>query len=238
MSDSRRQTQRIAYGTGARLLGRTLGAALSLAALREATRYFGPVRWGPITVALAWFSLFAVLGGLGIATLAMREVAHPDGDAGSAFGRALTTTAVVSILGAVLAAVTGVALYWGKSETLAMVLILAPGIPLMALFVTIGSVLAGRGRSDARAVLDLVSSIFLLVATILVVDHHLQFRGFALAYLGYLVVSFLSALSLATCFVRPKFAGTRSRLRAQIRAATPLGQCDILSAVYAAPTAS
>jgi PST family polysaccharide transporter len=201
--------------------------------LREATRYFGPVEWGPITVALAWFSLFAVLGGLGVATLAMREVARPDTDPGSAFGRALTTTAVVAICGAILSVAVGVAIYWGKSETLAMVFVLAPGIPMMALFVTIGSVLAGRGRSDVRAVLDLTSSVLLLVATLLVVDHHLRFRGFALAYLGYLTVSCISALSLATRFIRPKFGGAGRGLWSQIRAAAPLGQCDILSAAYA-----
>ncbi|MGO8721832.1 MAG: oligosaccharide flippase family protein, partial [Acidimicrobiales bacterium] len=233
MSESRGQVRRIAYGSAARLVGRTLGAAISLLALRDATRYFGPVQWGPITVALAWFSLFAVLGGLGIATLAMREVARPGADVGSAFGRALTTTAVVSIFGAILAAAVGTGLYWGKPETLAMVLILAPGIPMMALFVTIGSVLAGRGRSDARAVLDLASSVFLLVATLLVVDHHLHLRGFALAYLGYLFVSCISALLLAVRFVRPRFRGARKDLRRQIRAAAPLGQCDILSAAYA-----
>ena len=202
-------------------------------ALREATRYFGPVQWGPITVALAWFSLFAVLGGLGIATLAMREVARPEGDAGTAFGRALTATGVVAIRGAMLSVAIGVGIYWGKGETLAMVLILAPGIPMMALFETFGSVLAGRGRSDARAVLDLASSVLLLVATLLVVRHHLQFRGFALAYLGYLTVSCLSALSLATLFIRPKFRGTGKQLRGQIRAAAPLAQCDVLSAAYA-----
>ncbi len=233
LSESRGQVRRIAYGSAARLVGRTLGAAISLLALRDATRYFGPVQWGPITVALAWFSLFAVLGGLGIATLAMREVARPGADVGSAFGRALTTTAVVSIFGAILAAAVGTGLYWGKPETLAMVLILAPGIPMMALFVTIGSVLAGRGRSDARAVLDLASSVFLLVATLLVVDHHLHLRGFALAYLGYLFVSCISALLLAVRFVRPRFRGARKDLRRQIRAAAPLGQCDILSAAYA-----
>ena len=69
--------------------------------------------------------------------------------------------------------------------------------------------------------------------TLLVVRHHLQFRGFALAYLGYLTVSCLSALSLATLFIRPKFRGTGKQLRGQIRAAAPLAQCDVLSAAYA-----
>ncbi len=233
MSDSRLQTRRIAFSAAARLVGRTLGAAISLVALRDATRYFGPIQWGPVTVALAWFSLFAVLGGLGIATLAMREVAQPGVDTGLVFGRALTTTGVVSICGAILSVAIGIGIYWGKSETLAMVLILAPGIPVMALFVTIGSVLAGRGRSDARAALDLASSLFLLVAILLVVHQHLQLRGFALAYLGYLTVSCLSALTLATRFIRPRFRDTKKHLWSQIRAAAPLGQCDILSAAYA-----
>jgi len=206
---------------------------VSLFALREATRYFGPVQWGAITAALSWFVVFSYLGSPGVATLAMREVARPQADAGKVFGRALTATLVVSAAAALVAAAIGLAVYHGRNDVLTMVLILTLGIPFMGLFLTSGSVLAARGRSDVRAFLDLVSSVFLLVATVVVVHAHLHVRGYAVAYLGYLIAAGLGAVALAACFVRPRFQHLRTGLVQMLRASLPLGQFDVFAIVYA-----
>ena len=233
MSDSRKQTHRIAYGTAARLAGRGLGAIVSLVALREATRYFGPVLWGPITAALAWVTVFSFLGNPGVATYTMREIAKPGADASSVFGRALAATLTVSLGAAFAATVLVLPVYWGRSGTLALVLILLPGIPLFGLFLSSGSVLIGKGHNEARAALDLISSILLLVATVLVVDSHLRSRGYALAYVGYLGASGLVAVAVATLFVRPRFHGIQRGLATTLRASMPLGQFDLFAIAYA-----
>lgn len=233
MSETARQAGRVAYGAVARLIGRTLGALLSLIALREATRYFGPVEWGPITAALAWFSIFAFLGTPGVATLAMREVARPEADVQRAFGRALYATLAASALAGILAAGLAVGVYVQHFETLVMLLILVPGIPLAGLFLTSSSVLAGRGRSDVRAVLDVLSSVFLLVATIYVVRSHLGHRGYVTAYLGYLAASALVAVGVATLLVPVSLRGTWRNLRGELRGSFALGQFDLFAAVYA-----
>ena len=221
-----------------RFVGRVSGALISLAALHEATRYFGPLQWGPITAALAWVSVFSYLGGPGISTLTMREIARPGTDAGAIFGRALTATLAVSVGAGIAALILGVPAYWGKGLTLTMVLILVPGIPLMALFMTGGSVLVGRGRSNSRAALDTISSVLLLAATLLVVEAHLDSRGYAVAYLGSIVASGLVSLSVAGRFVRPKLRGSRSGMAGTLRASLPLGQFDLFAIVYRAQTAS
>jgi len=233
VKDSRRQTRRIAYGASARLVGRTLGAIVSLLALRAATRYFGPVQWGSVAAALAWFAIFSYLGSPGVATLAMREVARPNADARSVFGRALAATLVVSVGAGLAAAVTGMVVYHGRQEVLTMVLILALGIPFMGLFLTSGSALAGRGRSDMRAVLDLASSVFLLAATVVVVDAHAHVRGYAYGYLAYLAGAGLLAVALGAFFLRPTFRHLRSGLVGMLRASLPLGQFDVFAIVYA-----
>jgi O-antigen/teichoic acid export membrane protein len=212
VSDIRPQARRIAYGAAVRLAGRASGALVSLVALREATRYFGPAQWGSVTAAVAWFSIFAVLGGPGVATLTMREVADPAADARSAFGRGLAATVAVSVTGAILAAAVGVGAYWGKGDTLAAVLVLTAGVPLAALFATSGSVLAGRGRSDARAALDLSSSALLLC---------------------YLAASAAVAVGVAWIFLRPALRLRWTALRRQIRSSLPLGQFDVFAAAYA-----
>jgi O-antigen/teichoic acid export membrane protein len=233
LSESRQQTRRIAYGTSTRFAGRALGAVISLVALREATRYFGPVQWGPITAALAWVAVFSFLGTPGVATLTMREIARPGVDAASVFGRALAATLAVSVGAGVAAVVLGLPVYWGRSETVDLVLIMTPGIPLMGLFITSGSVLIGRGRNDARAALDPLSSAFLLVATIVVVETHLHSRGYALAYLGSVVASGLAALGFAIVVVRPKLRGIRRELKGTLRTSLPLGQFDLFAIAYA-----
>ena len=233
MSEVRGQTRRIAYGTSARLTGRTLGAIVSLLALREATRYFGPLQWGSITAALSWFVVFSYLGSPGVATLAMREAARSDADAGLIFGRALTATLVVSAGAALASVAIGSLVYRGRSEVLTMVLILALGVPFMGLFLTSGSMLAGRGRSDIRAILDLASSVLLLAATLVVVDSHLHVEGYAVGYLGYLAAAGLGSVALAACFIRPHFRQLRTGLATTLRASLPLGQFDVFAIVYA-----
>lgn len=233
LSDPRRQTRRIAFGTAARLVGRTLGAVISLLALREATRYFGPVQWGPITAALAWFTVFSYLGSPGLATLTMREIARPRADVGSVFGQALKATLMISLGAALVSLVLALPVYWGRSITLSMVLILAPGVPLTALFLTSGSVLVGTRRSGTRALLDLVSSAFLLGATLFVVDTQLRPRGYAVAFVASLAATALAAVALAVYAVRPKFNSTREELVGMLRASLPLGQFDLFAVVYA-----
>ncbi len=238
LSDSRRQTSRIALGTVVRFVGRTLGALISLAALREATRYFGPIQWGPITAALAWFTVFSYLGSPGLATLTMREIARPEADRGAVFGRALGATIVISLAAAVASSVVALPVYWDKDATLSMVLILAPGVPLLALFLTSGSVLVGARRGTARALLDPGSSLFLLAATIAVVEAHLGSRGYAAAYVAALAASALAATALAVQAVRPRFQKTRG---GWLSMGVP--PCPSASSIYSpsstpAPTAS
>lgn len=233
MSDPRRQARRIAYGTATRLAGRVLGALVSLVALRAGTRYFGPTHWGSVTAAVAWFTVFSALGGPGIATLAMRESARPESDARIAFGRGLVATALVSAGGAVVAAAVGGVAYAGKGETQTAVLVLAAGVPLWALFTTSSAVLSGRDRNDLRALLDVLSSVLLLVATLTVVHERLSVGGYAVAYLGYLLVSAGGALALAAVVVRPRLSGSWTAFRGQVRASLSLGQFDIFASVYA-----
>lgn len=233
VNDRHQQFRRIAYGTSARLFGRTLGAFVSLLALRQATRYFGPVQWGPITAALAWFTMFCYLGGPGVATLTMREIARPEADAGVVSGRALGATLLVSLSAAVVSIAIGVPLYFGRQPTLAMVLILAPGVPAFALFLTSGAVLVGRGRSGARGFLDLESSVFLLIATLLVVGTHAHSRGYAAAYLGSVVASAIVAVTLAVRVVRPQLKVVGEQLVSTLRRSLPLGQFDLFAVIYA-----
>jgi len=233
LNDPRPQTRRIAVGTAARLGGRTLGAIISLVALRQATRYFGLVQWGPITAALAWFSVFSYIGSPGVATLTMREIARPEADAESLFGQALGATVAVSLVAMLASVAIGIPLYWGREPTLTMVLILALGVPLFGLFLTSGAVLVGRGRSGARSLLDLESSVFLLLATLLVVALHLRSRGYADAYLGSVAASALIALALAVYSVRPRLRVARDQVVSVLRRSFPLGQFDLLAVVYA-----
>jgi O-antigen/teichoic acid export membrane protein len=163
----------------------------------------------------------------------MREIAKPDADAQTAFGRAIVATIAVSLGAGVAAVALGLPVYWGRTETVEMVLILAPGIPLMALFITSGSVLVGRGRSGSRASLDTISSVFLLAATLVVVEDHLHARGYALAYLISVIASGVIALALARQVVQPKFRGSRHGLAGTLRASLPFGQFDLFAVVYA-----
>ena len=111
-------------------------------------------------------------------------------------------------------------------------LILLPGIPLFGLFLSSGSVLIGKGHNEARAALDLISSILLLVATVLVVDSTCEVvvmhsRTWDIWARG------LVAAAVATLFVRPRFHGIQRGLATTLRASMPLGQFDLFAIAYA-----
>ena len=74
----------------------------------------------------------------------------------------------------------------------------------------------------------------LLLATVIVVDSHLHVRGYAVAYLVYLVAAGLGALALASWFVRPTSPAPREPgLAGCCAASLPLGQFDIFAIIYA-----
>jgi O-antigen/teichoic acid export membrane protein len=163
----------------------------------------------------------------------MREIAKPGTDTAVVFGRAVTATLAVSVAASATALLLGYPLYFGRTETLTLMLIMVPGIPLLALFMTSGAVLVGLGRSNARASLDTISSVFLLAITLIAVKSHLHASGYAIAYVGSVAASCAVALILARRVVRPTLRGSGSGLSRMLRASLPFGQFDLFAVVYA-----
>ena len=139
---------------------------------------------------------------------------------------------MISLAAAVASSVVALPVYWDKDATLSMVLILAPGVPLLALFLTSGSVLVGAQRGTARALLDPGSSLFLLAATIAVVEAHSGSRGYAAAYVARSPRA-LAATALAVQAVRPRFQKTRGGWLSMVRTSLPFGQFHLFAVVYA-----
>lgn len=223
---------RIAYGTAARLGGRVLGGLVTLIALHYATHWFGPEEWGHITVAIAWISLFAAIGGPGVATLALREIARRDAPRGEVLGSTAVASAVVGLGDALLAVAIAVAVYWSQPDTLVLVAAFAAAAPLNAVFVTSGSGLAGLGRNDLRGLMDVGSSVLLLGATLAVVGERLGATAYAAGYDASLLVSAVVATWIAARRCAPVRLGSH-HLVSTIRASVPLGQVDVLASVYA-----
>jgi len=231
-ASSRRARTRIAYGASARLVGRLAGGVVSLLALHYAARYFGPLGWGQITAALAWVSMLAAIGSPGVATLAMREIARPGNNRGSVYWTALIAAGIVSLGAAVVAGAAGSAIYHSQPLAMRLVLIMLPSIPLSAMFLVAGAALAAVGRQDVRATLDVLSSVALLAATLAVVGTRSGSSAYAALYDASLLVSAALALALSRRRIRPTTVRGTGDTRSFLRTAAPLGQVDILSAVY------
>lgn len=222
----------MAYGFSTRLGGRLAGAAVTIAALHEATHYFGDGRWGTISAAIAWVGIFVALAYPGITTYTMREVgaARPDGRAVLGVGlRAVSLTSLCCVAAALLA---GLGAYWGRPHTLLLVVLVVWWVPFMAWFQFGGSMLAALGRSDVRGLLDVVSSALLLGGTLVVVHEGLSDGVYVLAFAGSMAVSGLVALALALRRVGPRGASSSLRVPTLVKAAIPFGQVDIFAAVY------
>ncbi len=232
MSTTSSQTRRIAFGTAIRLAGRTLGALISLVATREATRYFGD-QWGGLTAALSWFTIFTYIGTPGMGFFTQREIARPNADKSSLFGRAVAATLLISIISGIVALAICIPAYSGRGPTLPMEAVLAVGIPVAAMFMLCCAVLVGMGRGTWRALMDPASSIFLLAATIVIVSQHMSPTHYAAGYTISLVASAVVAVSLAAIAGRPRFKGAARGTLKMLKDSAPLGQFDLFAVVYA-----
>lgn len=226
---------RVSYNALVRLVGRFAGALVTLAALRLATRYFGPSRWGLVVAASALANLFVGVCDFGLLRIVAREIAAVSTDrhrAESVYGAGLLGGVVVSLVASGVMAVACLVIYVDHPAIRSLSLVLVLSIVPNALWVVSSAVFVGRARNDARAVVDVLSSLFLVGAAGATVAAALAASGYVwLTVLADAATAVLS-LALARLYLRADFAGGRDQVRQLLRRTTPVGVSQILVSVY------
>jgi O-antigen/teichoic acid export membrane protein len=219
---------RVSYNASTRLIGRVLGALLSLVALRIITHDFGPVRWGEVVAASAFANLFVGLCDFGLTRIVSREMATPGADEGAVYGGGLLAGFVVSCLAMAVMTAADFAVYATHPHLRSLVLVLVLSLPPNAAWVISGAVLIARARNDARGVIDVTSSLFLLAAAGATVAAALGVAGYLWLTVAADAATAVLGLGIARHYVRADFSSGRRRVGELIRRAAPLGLSQAL----------
>lgn len=222
---------RVSYNASTRLIGRVAGAAVSLVALRIITHDFGPVRWGEVVAASAFANLFVGLCDFGLTRIVSREMATPGADERAVYGGGLLAGLIVSSVAMAVMTAAAFTVYADYPHLRALSLVLVVSLLPNAAWVISGAVLIAKARNDARGVIDLTSSLFLLGAAGATVAAALGVAGYLWLTVAADVATALLGLGIAHHYVPADFRSGRRQVRELIRRAAPLGMSQVLISV-------
>jgi O-antigen/teichoic acid export membrane protein len=221
----------VSYNASTRLIGRVAGAVVSLVALRIMTHDFGPVRWGEVVAASAFANLFVGLCDFGLTRIVSREMATPGADEQAVYGGGLLAGLIVSCSAMAVMTLADFAAYAAHPHLRTLTLVLVLSLPPNAAWVISGAALIARARNDARGVIDITSSLFLLGAAGATVAAALGVAGYLWLTVAADAATALVGLGIARHYVRADFRSGRRRVRELIRRAAPLGASQALISV-------
>lgn len=221
-------------GFGLRLAGRLAGGVLTLVATRLLAQHFGPVAYAPIALVVALVGAFGIFGAFGMPTVAARATAEAPENARATLRAALVGTMASSTIATVVLGGIGLIAYHARHGVLVPLLVCLPPVLALSAWATAGNVLTALRHNGRRALVDVSSSAYLVVAALLVVALHAG----ALAYVvGYGLAGIASALSMIMLTRAAGRSGGLDKLSASAssalrRSALRLGSLDVLAQVY------
>jgi O-antigen/teichoic acid export membrane protein len=228
-SPARRTRTRVSYNAVIRLAGRVTGSLITLAALRLITRHYGPTLWGEVVAASSLANFFVAISDFGVMRVVSRDLAVEPKDAGRTYGAGLMAGGLVVVAAMVAMTVVAALVYGARPELRSLSLVLVLSLPPNMLWLVSAGVLVARTRNDTRAVVDVLSSFFLLAATGATVAGLLGVAG----YIWLTVAADLATGALCGClarrYLRADFRGGKSRVGYVIRQAWPLGMSQGLN---------
>jgi O-antigen/teichoic acid export membrane protein len=204
---------------------------LSLVALRIVTHDFGPLRWGEVVAASAFANLFVGLCDFGLTRIVSREMATAGANERAVYGGGLLAGLIVSSVAMAVMTGAAFAVYADRPHLRALSLILVVSLPPNAIWVISGAALIARARNDARGVIDVTSSLFLLGAAGATVAAALGLAGYLWLTVAADVATALLGLAITRHYVHADFRSGRRRVRELIRRAAPLGASQALTSV-------
>jgi O-antigen/teichoic acid export membrane protein len=162
---------------------RVLGILANIVTVTVTTRYLGPASFGALTTAILFVGLWASLTELGIGQVVVRQVMAGHGS----LERLVRVNAGMSVTYSVplfvVAAATGVAIYRNQSGVANLILIISTSLILSTISSCFQPVFVATLRFAAVAVSDLVSRLFSLALSIILVHQHAGLPWFAVVQL-------------------------------------------------------
>ncbi|MEI6103231.1 MAG: flippase [Methanothrix sp.] len=175
-------SQRLAKNTAILSISNVVVLIMGLMYSIYTARYLGPERYGIISFALAFTSIFGVFTDLGLNTLTVREVARNKNLAEKYFGNLLLLKSILVIL-AVFVIVVAINLIGHEKSTIEVVYLISLSIVVAAFTGVFYSLFQAFERIEYVAIGSLLSSVFMLLGAVYAINQGFGVLGFACIYI-------------------------------------------------------
>ncbi len=159
-------------------------------------RYLGPERYGIISFALAFTSIFGVFTDLGLNTLTVREVARNKNLADKYLGNLLLLKSILVIL-AVFVIVVAINLMDHDKSTIEVVYLISLSIVIAAFTGVFNSFFQAFERIEYVSIGSLLSSVFMLLGAFYAINRGFGLLGFACIYIFSSIMVFAYTLFIS-----------------------------------------
>jgi len=177
-------------------------------------------------------NLFVGVCDFGLLKVIAREIAADRPGERSVYGAGILGVLAVSVLASGVMAAACVVVYFDHPEIRSLSLVLVLSIVPNGFWVISSAAFVGKARNDARAVVDVLSSLFLVGAAGATVAASLATSGYVwLTVLADAATALLS-MGLARLYLTADFRSGRHRVIALVRQAAPLGVSQVLVSTY------
>ncbi len=222
--------RRLTLATGAQIGGRVLGAFLGLLVAATLARTLTPSGFGKLSLGLSILALAGSLNDLGMAQVAVREMARRPDDRARITGALGAAMLAMGCLTGVIGAAVGFALMPGEQARLMIVFLMAT--------MPIGSVGAlmiaaqARLRPELVIIPPLVQNVIWLGVVVVLGNAHSGLELYGLGALGAGVIQSGVIVVLAARVTAVSFAGTRALLAQLLKMAWPIGLAGVFVTAY------
>jgi O-antigen/teichoic acid export membrane protein len=195
-------------------------------------RYLGPERYGIISFALAFTSIFGVFTDIGLNTLTVREVARNKELAKKYFGNLLLLKIILALISSAIIVVAINFLGRDKS-TIEVVYLISLSIIIGAFTGIFNSLFQAFERIEFVSIGGLLNSVLMLLGAIFLINQGFGILGFACIYIFSSTIVLVCSLIIANRnLLKPTFAVDRELILPMIREAFPFGLTALSGMIY------
>jgi O-antigen/teichoic acid export membrane protein len=222
---------RIARAFSIQLICRALGMLASVVSVAMTARYLGPGRYGQLTIAIVFISLWVSLADLGVGTVIVRRVTSGRGDLERLVRVNSGLALVYCVPLAALAAGSGLLIY-RDADVRVMLVVLSAGLLMQTMTTRFEPVFLATVRFSAVAISDVASRLATLAMVACLVAARADVIWFAVAQLIPLALQLLIQGTAAArhISVRPTFAPREAA--DLLRESLPLMASLVIAVVY------
>lgn len=220
----------VVYNTIIQIIGKALGAAISLATVIFLTRYLGTAGFGQYSTALAFVGCFVIIADLGIYTITVKEFAQKNKQRQKILGNVFIYRLFSALVIFVVAFLISLLMPYEPIVKLAIAI-----VSLQSIFAILsafwGTVFQVNYRMDIPTFVDIFARLLFFISIFLAIHFKLNLLGIFWLLLVSTFLNFLLVYLLGLKFIKPRLRLDWRFWRYFIKESWPVGLATVLGMI-------